>query len=110
MGVSVVLFSLTRNFSIAIGCMIVFGGSQMLIGTAFQTMVQSSADPRLRGRVLSIFGLLWVGSIAFGAAAIGLFGEIFDLPLPTALFALVGIAICAYGLRYFLQIKTSVEQ
>ncbi len=110
MGASVVLFSLTKSFNIAIGCMIVFGGSQMLIGTAFQTMVQSSADPGLRGRVMSIFGLLWVGSIAFGAAAIGLFGEIFGLPMPTAVFALVGIAICAYGLRYFLQIKTSVEQ
>jgi MFS family permease len=109
MGGSVVLFSLTKNFSVAIGCMLVFGGSQMLIGTAFQTMVQSSADPGLRGRVMSIFGLLWVGSIAFGAAAIGLFGEVFGLPLPTAIFALLGLIICAYSLKYFRQIRDSVE-
>ena len=110
MGSSVVLFALTTSYTVAIGCMVVFGGAQMLIGTAFQTMVQSSADPGVRGRVMSIFGLLWVGSIAFGAAIIGLFGEAFGLPWPTAICALAGVAICAWALKFFRQVRDAVEE
>ena len=108
MAVSVVVFALTRSFEVAIACMAVFGGAQMLIGTSFQTMVQSVADGSVRGRVMSIFGLLWVGSIAFGAAIIGLFGEVFGLPWPTAICALIGLAVCGYALKFYRQINQSV--
>ena len=109
MGISIILFALTKSYGIAISCMAVFGGSQMLIGTSFQTMVQASAEASVRGRVMSIFGLLWVGAIAFGAAMIGWLGELYGLPWPTALFAFFGVCICGFGLKFYRQIKQTVE-
>jgi len=110
MAISIILFALTKSYSVAIVCMLVFGGSQMLIGTSFQTMVQTSAEANIRGRVMSIFGLLWVGTIAFGAAIIGSLGELYGLPWPTAFFAVFGMCICGFGLKFYRQIKQTVEE
>jgi predicted MFS family arabinose efflux permease len=70
--------------------MAVVGFAQVVMGTTVQTLVQTLAAPRMRGRVMSCYGLLWLGGNSLGALAMGAASEWVGLRVPV----MAGAAIC----------------
>ncbi len=72
-GVSVVLFSFTRELPYAFAVMAVFGAVQLSFHATVMTILQISTPDRLRSRIVSIYmlntGLSPLGSMAAGALA-----------------------------------------
>ena len=66
------------------------GFSMVVTGIGTQTIVQSTVEPAMRGRVMSIYGMIIRGVPAFGALAMGAVSEVTGLRLPVA----VGAALC----------------
>lgn len=66
-----------------------------------QTLIQSAVDPALRGRVISIYGMIAQGVPSLGAFMMGIAAEHFGLRWPVG----VGAALClAVGVRgWFLR-------
>jgi MFS family permease len=73
LGVSLVAFSQTESFELALVFLALTGMSQMIFMTTNQTIVQSAAPDELRGRVMGIYmlgmGLMPLGGLIGGAMA-----------------------------------------
>jgi MFS family permease len=79
-----VAFASTDWFPLAVACMALVGFQYSLFATCIQTMIQSVAEEHMRGRVLALYGFVWIGFAAFGSLAIGALSELFGLRLPVA--------------------------
>lgn len=64
-------FVATARFPVALLCLAVSALALTIGGVATQTVVQASVPETLRGRVLGLFGMLWMGLPALGALGLG---------------------------------------
>ncbi len=86
---SVLGFTATANYGVALACVFVCGFALVTTGISAQTLVQSSVDPAMRGRVLGLYGMLFRGGPAFNALALGWLSSLFGLRLSVAAGAVV---------------------
>jgi predicted MFS family arabinose efflux permease len=92
-------FALSDGFTIAIACVAIAGFAMVAAGTGTQTLLQTAVDEGMRGRVLSLFGLIFRGGPALGALVMGGASELVGLQAPLAAGALLGLIACALLLR-----------
>lgn len=69
--VSVLGFTATQNYWVALACVFVCGFSLVTTGISAQTLIQSAVDPAMRGRVLGFYGMLFRGGPAANAVFMG---------------------------------------
>jgi MFS family permease len=92
---SVLAFAATTNFWFALVCASAFGLFMSASGIAIQTMVQMKADAHVRGRTLSVYGLIMRASPATGALVLGIASEVVGLRLPLVLAAIACLCVWA---------------
>jgi predicted MFS family arabinose efflux permease len=90
-GLSVLAFALCPWFWPALGCVALAGFAMVVAGAGTQTVLQTAVAEDMRGRVLSLFGLIFRGGPALGALIIGAASEALGLPAPQAAGALIGL-------------------
>jgi MFS family permease len=95
--VSVLGFTATANYWVALVCVFVCGFSLITTGISAQTLVQSAVDPAMRGRVMGLYGMLFRGGPAFNALILGWASSLFGLRLSVAAGAVVCIAYWAWA-------------
>jgi MFS family permease len=91
--VAVIGFAATDIFWFALFCAAIAGFAVTLIGVSEQTLLQSSVDSAMRGRVLSLYTLIARGCPSFGALMMGYLASWGGLQLPVA-----GGAVLCIGL------------
>ena len=89
---AVLIFAATDRVWIALPALGLAGFSMSATGISLQTLIHLAANPFMRGRVLSIHGLIFRGGPALGALLMGWLSERFGLRLPVFLGALLVIA------------------
>ncbi|MBK1658246.1 MFS transporter [Paracraurococcus ruber] len=97
--VATIGFVATGAFPFALLCAAAMGAAGSVHGISTQTLVQNAADPAMRGRVLSLWGLITRACPALGALALGGLGEVFGLRLPTILAMLLALLVLGWGLH-----------
>lgn len=70
-GIVVMLFAATDVFAVGVGAMAIAGFTMVVFGIASQTLIQMRVDERMRGRVMSLWGLIIRGAPAVGALVLG---------------------------------------
>jgi MFS family permease len=90
-GLVIVLFASTGNFWIAAAAMAGAGFAVVSFGIGTQTLIQTAVEDHMRGRVLSLWGVIFRGAPALGALAMGWVSGFAGLGWPVA----VGGALCA---------------
>ena len=90
MAVALFLFIATDIFVIGVVSAMLAGGAFIIMSVANQTLIQAAVDPDLRGRVVSVYGMIaqdlpGIGTMIMGALAVHL-----GLRLPIA----VGAVLC----------------
>jgi MFS family permease len=88
---SVLGFSLTTWFPGALICMALSGFGMVAAGVGTQTLMQTAVEETMRGRVLSLFGLIFRGGPALGALLMGAASELVGLQAPLAVGCLIGL-------------------
>jgi MFS family permease len=88
-----VLFAMTDNMWLAVPLLVVNGFAMAGMGIAAQTLIQIAVDPGMRGRVLSLHGLIFRGGPALGALIMGTASDLVGLRLPIFLGATVVLAV-----------------
>jgi predicted MFS family arabinose efflux permease len=88
---SVLTFSLSTSFAAALVCMALAGFGMVVAGVGTQTLIQTSVDETMRGRVLSLFGLIFRGGPAVGALLMGAASELVGLQAPVAAGTIIGL-------------------
>ena len=92
---ALLLFAATDWFAFALPCLAAVAFCQTCIGVGGQTLMQSAVDEAMRGRVLSLWGMIFRAGPAVGALAMGTASEFTGLQAPVAVGALLGAAACA---------------
>jgi len=102
-------FAATGWFPFGVLCAALFGASASMHGIAVQTLAQSAADPAMRGRVLSLWGLITRACPALGALALGALGESFGLRWPTLGAAVLSLLVFAWGMARLPRMAAALE-
>lgn len=97
--VSLVLFSLTKSFLLALPILFVSGAGLIMQFSMINTTIQHMVSDNIRGRVLSIYTLMLFGMAPFGSFQIGIVADRFGSPFAIQLGALI---VFAYGIYVFL--------
>lgn len=105
LAIAIVAFSATAWLPFALIAVAVAGFAMVVSGVTTQSQIQSSTDPAMLGRVLSIYGLTFRAGPAVGALIIGGLSEAFGLRLPVA----GGAAICILGWLWAFRRRREME-
>ncbi len=96
-GTSLILFAFSRHFWLSAAFLLPVGGFMMVQMAASNTLIQAMAPDHLRGRVMAVYSMMFMGMAPFGALFAGVFAQGLGAPLTIA----VGGALCIAGAAIF---------
>jgi predicted MFS family arabinose efflux permease len=102
-------FIASTDFSAALACLFVIGFAQVITGIGAQTLIQNAVDPQMRGRVLSLYGMIFRGGPAIGALVFGILGSHLGLRTAIAISAATGVATYLWARRREARIAAALE-
>lgn len=70
-GVALAAFAATKLFWLGLICLFVAGFCMTLTGISCQTLLQTAVDPAMRGRVMSLYGIIFRGAPSIGTFLMG---------------------------------------
>lgn len=108
-GAATIGFVATGWFPLGMLCAALIGATASVHGISVQTLVQSATDPALRGRMLSLWGLITRACPAVGALALGAAGEAFGLRWPTIAAVMLFLGVFAWGLSRMRRMEQELE-
>jgi MFS family permease len=78
-GAAVLAFSASQIYWLGLICAVVAGGAMTVSGAGTQTLMQNAVEGTVRGRVMSLYGLIFRGAPALGALLLGILSGIIGL-------------------------------
>jgi MFS family permease len=92
-GVALVAFAASRWFVLSAALLVGVGFAMMLQMASSNTLVQHLVPDHLRGRVMAVYSMMFMGLAPFGALLAGVLAEHFGAPLTVAF----GGCVCVAG-------------
>jgi MFS family permease len=106
-GVLLLLFSFSRNFWLSTALLLPVGFCMMLETSSSNTLIQAMVPDHLRGRVMAVYSMMFMGMAPFGALLGGALADRIGAPLTVAM---GGIACIGGAILFGLQLpKIRVE-
>jgi MFS family permease len=96
-GVSLILFSLSRNFWLSAALLLPVGFGMMLQMSSSNTLIQAMVPDHLRGRVMAVYSMMFMGMAPFGAFLGGALADRLGAPLTVSM----GAVACIGGAALF---------
>jgi MFS family permease len=96
-GACIILFSLSRSFWLSAALLVPAGFSMMTQMASSNTLIQSMVPDELRGRVMAVYSMMFMGMAPLGALLAGTLAGRLGAPLTVAL----GGAVCIVGAVVF---------
>jgi predicted MFS family arabinose efflux permease len=96
MPVAMMAFAAARWLPVSVALMVAFGWSFMVIANSSNALVQTRAPDELRGRVMSVYSLLFFGTIPFGSLLAGGVAQAFSPTIAVVAGALVTLAFTLF--------------
>jgi MFS family permease len=96
-GAALMLFALSRSFALSMLVLVVAGGGVMVQLTSSNTLLQAMSPDALRGRVMSVYSMMFMGMAPLGSLAEGWLAERYGAPVTVA----VGGAGCIVAAAVF---------
>jgi len=97
-GAALILFSVSRSFWLSALILIPVGYSFMVQMAASNTLIQTIVPDHLRGRVMAVHVMMFIGMAPFGSFLAGAIAAKVGAPLTIA----VGASVCIIGAGVFL--------
>jgi MFS family permease len=96
-GVSLILFSLSHSFWLSAGLLLPVGFSVMVEMASSNTLIQSLVPDSLRGRVMAVYSMMFMGMAPFGSLLAGALAHHLGAPATVA----IGGVVCMAGAAVF---------
>jgi MFS family permease len=106
---SALLFGMTDWFWLGILSLGCAGVAMTMNGVSAQTLVQTAVAPAMRGRVLSLYGMVFRGGPAMGALIMGVASEWLGLRWPLVIGSLLVLATYAWSMRRLSRMSAALE-
>ena len=98
--VSLMAFALSRNFLLSTLLLVPVGFSMMLQMSSSNTLIQAMVPDHLRGRVMAVYSMMFMGMAPFGAFFGGAVADRFGAPLAVIMGSVACLAgAVVFGLR-----------
>lgn len=109
MGVALLAFVSSNNFFIAAPVVLLIGFAFIVQSISNQTLIQSAVEPAVRGRVMSMYGIISQGVPSLGTLTMGWIAAQWGLRMPVAVGAALCIALWAWGWRLRVPLAAALE-
>ena len=86
---ALLLFAVVDRVEVAIFALAIVGFTMVAYGVGCLTLLQATVAPDMRGRILSLYGLIFRGGPSIGAIGLGGASEFLGLQTPVAIAAIV---------------------
>jgi MFS family permease len=96
-GVSLILFSWSRNFWVSAALLLPVGFGMMLQMSSSNTLIQAMVPDHLRGRVMAVYSMMFMGMAPFGALLGGALADRLGAPVTVTM----GAVACLGGATLF---------
>ncbi len=96
-GISIFLFSFSRHFWLSVVLLLPAGYSMMLQMACSNTLIQTMVPDHLRGRVMALYSMMFMGMAPFGALLGGALADRVGAPVTVA----IGGVACVIGAIWF---------
>lgn len=97
-GVAMIAVALSPTIVVAVLFMVVVGGFSIAFTSLTNTILQIESAPTMRGRVMSLWSVAFLGSTVIGAPVIGWIGEIANARWSVATGGIAALAAAGVGL------------
>ncbi len=105
-GITGCLFGLSDNFYLSLVILLFMGMAVSLTGICTQTLIQHTVKEEVRGRVMSLWGLIFRGAPAVGVIIMGALSELSSLGVVVAAASLLCIAAAVISyLRWVVRLR-----
>jgi MFS family permease len=99
-GTSLILFGISKHFWLSVVLLVPVGYSMMVQMASSNTLIQSMVPDRLRGRVMSVYSMMFMGMAPIGALGAGVVASHLGAPLAVSIGGLACIlGSAAFGVR-----------
>ncbi|MCX7670895.1 MAG: MFS transporter, partial [Anaerolineae bacterium] len=98
---ALIAFAFSRSFVLSLAILVVVGFGFITQNTTSNTLVQAIVPDELRGRVMSVYSLMFMGTMPFGSLLAGWLAQTFDT-IPTILFG-AGVTLAFAIYMFFFQ-------
>ena len=95
--ITLILFSFSRNFWLSTGLLIPVGFCMMLQMSSSNTLIQAMVPDNLRGRVMAVYSMMFMGMAPFGALFGGATADRLGAPIAVSM----GAVACLGGAAIF---------
>ena len=92
-GAALIAFSFSRSFWLSALLLIPVGGAMMVEMASSNTLIQAMVPDHLRGRVMALYSMMFMGMAPFGALWAGWVAEHYGAPITVA----IGGVVCLIG-------------
>ena len=108
--ISLALFSLSRSFWLSALLLLPVGFCMMLQMSSSNTLIQAMVPDHLRGRVMSVYSMMFMGMAPFGALLGGAFADRVGAPATIRVGAIACLAGAAWFLRHLPKIRVEARR
>ena len=99
-GITLVAFALSRNFWLSTAVLVPVGFCMMLQMSSSNTLIQAMVPDHLRGRVMSVYSMMFMGMAPFGALTGGVVADRLSAPVAVGMGAVAAVGGAAiFGIR-----------
>ncbi len=109
-GCAILAFTATDIFAVGLVAAYFAGASVALSGTGTQTLMQNVVDGAMRGRVMSLYGMIYRGAPAFGALIMGTASEVVGLQASVAGGGLLCLLVSVWMFRHRAAMTPALER
>ena len=109
-GVAIFIFTATDIYAVGLIGAYFAGASVTLGGTGTQTLMQNVVDGAMRGRVMSLYGMIYRGAPAFGALIMGSASEVVGLRAAVAVGGVICIVVAVWMYRHRATMTPALER
>jgi predicted MFS family arabinose efflux permease len=95
-GTTIALFSMTDIYWLGLVFAFIIGGGMTVTGTGTQTLMQHAVEGLMRGRVMSLYGIIFRGAPAVGALVLGMVSEVIGLQAALAIGGASTVLVCGW--------------
>lgn len=102
-GTALVAFSQNRVFELAVAINAAAGFGMILYAASTNTLIQLTVEESFRGRIMSLYTLMFIGTAPAGSFVLGAVAERFGAPAAT----MISGSVCAIGATWvFFRLRT----
>src|SRR5215472_11495103 len=92
LGISLMLFSVSRWYWISLAVLLPCGFAMMMHFTSINTLIQAMVPDQLRGRMMSMYSMMFLGMAPLGSLLAGYVADYIGAPMTVAIGGLVSFA------------------